>query len=127
MPRAKKETKDAEETALAKVTTKDTKANKVTLIVEDQHKKFRDEYENKFFVIKDNELAKIILDDLGEDGFTLKQLVLLLGWDEPHVEVIMNCFKTSSLTLKLKVEKDFILYLIKKDILPEGNYIVLVT
>ena len=116
MAKTKKE-KTKEETAIA-VTTP---------VIENKHDKFRADHEEKFFMIKDVELAELILNNLEED-LTKKQLVRLLGWDTARVEVIMNCWKASAgKILKLGEEKDFILYLISKDVLPEGHYIVLVT
>lgn len=113
-----KSKKNKEETAIA-VTT--------PTIAENKHDKFRADHEEKFFMIKDVELAELIINNLEED-VTKKQLVRLLGWDTARVEVIMNCSKASAgKILKLGEEKDFILYLISKDVLPEGHYIVLVT
>lgn len=116
MPKVKKE---KEETAIVKIA--DAK------IAEDKHKKFRDNHEEKFFVIRDHELADIILEHV--EDITLKGLCRLLGWEEKRGDLIpcMNCKKSTGQTLKLGSEKDFILHLVKEDILPEGNYMVLVT
>lgn len=117
MAKSKKE-KTKEETAIAVI---------APIVAENKHEKFRADHEEKFFMIKDVELAELIINNLEED-LTKKQLVRLLDWDRARVEVIMNCSKASAgKILKLGEEKDFILYLISKDILPEGHYIVLVT
>lgn len=102
---------------------------KVTKVAEDKdkHKKFRETYREEFFVIKDIDLAEIIIANFKEEGVTKTTLCHLFGWEKARVEICFNCNKTASQSLKLGTEKDFITHLVKLDVLPEGNYMVLVT
>lgn len=87
------------------------------------------EFEKReFFIIKDHQLATLIRDHFDDDHKpSLATISLLCGWSKKEHEVCVDCDKKSSVPLKLGNERDLILYLVHKDILAEGNWIVLVT
>lgn len=96
------------------------------VVKETPFKEFKEKYKQEFFVIKDIDLANIILENI--EDINMRGLCLLLGWERgARVEICFNCTKTTKQSLKLGTEKDFICHLIKNDLLPEGNYMVLVT
>lgn len=128
MGRPKKEVEVKEETKeVKKASKKETAVAKIAKVDEDKHKKFREAHEKKFFVIKDIDLAEIIIAEFKDEGLNKAQLCRLFGWETARVEICFNCSKTASQSLKLGTEKDFINHLVKLDKLPEGNYMVLVT
>lgn len=129
MGRPKKEVEVKEEPKESKKASKkeSTAVAKIVKVVEDKHKKFRETYKEEFFVIKDIDLAEIIIAEFKDEGLNKAQLCRLFGWETARVEICFNCSKTASQSLKLGTEKDFINHLVKLDKLPEGNYMVLVT
>lgn len=82
----------------------------------------------EFHLIKDHELALLIRDHFDDDNKpSLATISLLCGWSKKEHEVCVDCDKKSKVPLKLSNERDLILYLVHKDILEEGNWIVIVT
>lgn len=109
-PKAKKTSK-----ALAKVEVK--KSN--TMV----------EFEKReFYVIKDHRLAELIRDYFDDDSKpSLKDISELCEWHKKEHEVCVDCTKKAKVPFKLKNEHDLITYLVHKDVLEEGNWIVIVT
>jgi hypothetical protein len=87
------------------------------------------EFEKReFFIIKDHQLATLIRHHFDDDHKpNLKTISLLCDWANKEHEICVDCDKKSNVPLKLGNERDLILYLVHKDILAEGNWIVLVT
>ena len=82
----------------------------------------------EFHLIKDHELAALIRDHFDDDNKpSLARISQLCDWSKKEHEVCVDCDKKSSLPLKLGNERDLIVYLVHKDILEEGNWIVIVT
>lgn len=87
------------------------------------------EFEKReFHLIKDHRLAELIRDYFDDDHKpSLKDISELCGWYKKEHEVCVDCTKKTKVPLKLGNEHDLITYLVHKDVLEEGNWIVIVT
>ena len=79
-----------------------------------------------FHTLHDYHLARLIRDHFDDLNLSLAQLSLLCGWEDKEFELCFDCLKSKKLPLKVGNETDFITYMVHKDILPEGNYLVVV-
>ena len=109
-PKAKKQSK-----ALSKIEVKETPKGS----------KFE---KREFSIIRDHQLATLIRDHFDdEDKPSLKTIADLCDWGHKQHEICVDCDKKYPAPLKISNERDMILYLVHKDVLAEGNWIVLVT
>ncbi len=77
--------------------------------------------------IKDEDLAKLFIKHY--ENITMKQVGVLCGWfeeDKKH-EICMDCLKNSKRITKVGNEKDMLTFLVQENVIPEGNYLVLIT
>lgn len=126
MAKAKKET---EVESKVKSKTRAKKESKALAKVEDKKLETLVEFEKReFSIIRDHELAELIRDHWDDDNKpNLKTISLLCGWSNKEHEICVDCDKKYTAPLKISNERDMILYLVHKDVLVEGNWIVLVT
>lgn len=109
-PKAKKQSK-----ALSKIEIKETPKGS----------KFE---KREFSIIRDHQLATLIRDHFDdEDKPSLKTIADLCDWGHKQHEICVDCTKKAVLPMKLGSEHDLITYLVHKDVLEEGNWIVLVS
>jgi len=82
----------------------------------------------EFNIIRDHELATLIRDHFDDECKpNLKTIALLCDWGNKQHEICVDCTKKAILPTKLGCEHDLITYLVHKDVLEEGNWIVIVT
>jgi len=125
MAKAKKET-EVESKPKSKVKAK--KESKALAKVENKPETLVDFEKREFSIIRDHELATLIRDHWDDDNKpNLKTISLLCGWSNKEHEICVDCDKSHTAPLKIGNERDLILYLVHKDVLAEGNWIVLVT
>lgn len=126
MAKAKKET---ETESKVKSKTRAKKESKALVKVEDKKSETLVEFEKReFSIIRDHELATLIRDHWDDDNKpSLKTIAVLCGWSNKEHEICVDCDKSYATPLKIGNERDLILYLVHKDVLAEGNWIVLVT
>jgi len=109
-PRAKKQSK-----ALSKIEVKETSKDS----------KFE---KREFRIIRDHQLATLIRDHFDDEAKpSLKTIADLCDWGYKQHEICVGCTKKAILPTKLGSEHDLITYLVHKDILEEGDWIVIVT
>lgn len=84
--------------------------------------------EMTFKVLRELELWGLVKTHLSDLGLTLENLSLLCKWwnEDVHFSLHMNCTKTNKPVLKFSDEEDFIKQLINQEVLPEGNYLVVI-
>ncbi len=125
MAKAKKET-EVESKVKSKVKAK--KESKALAKVEEKPEILVEFEKREFSIIRDHELATLIRDHWDDDNKpNLKTISLLCGWSNKEHEICVDCDKSYATPLKIGNERDLILYLVHKDVLAEGNWIVLVT
>lgn len=82
----------------------------------------------EFYIIRDHELAKLIKVHFDDDYKpSLWDIAELCKWSEKEHEICVDCDKKSTSPLKIGNERDLILYLVHKDVLAPGNWIVLIS
>ncbi len=115
--------------AESKKTSKAKKESKALVVKPKEEKTSLKKFEKReFSIIRDHELATLIRDHWDDDGKpSLKTIALLCEWSNKQQEICLDCTKKSAFPLKISNEHDLITYLVHKEVLEEGNWIVLVT
>lgn len=111
----------------SKKTSKSKKESKALTKVEEPStlKKFE---KREFNLIRDHELATLIRDYFDDEHKpSLSTISELCKWSTKEHEICVDCTKAAKLPVKLGTEHDLITYLVHKDVLEEGNWIVIVT
>lgn len=116
--------------AESKKTPKASKKESKALVVKPKEEKtsLKKFEKREFSIILDHELATLIRDYWDDESKpTLQDIVELCEWGNKQHEICVGCLKKSKFPLKISNEYDLITYLVHKDVLEEGDWIVLVT
>lgn len=79
----------------------------------------------EFHIIKETKLADLMLEN---SNLPLEMILEICNYGENRIySIAIDCKKNKKDNLMFTSDKDLICYLVNRDILPEGDYLILVT